>query len=88
ILMDVQMPEMNGLEATRRLREEQAGRPGPRIIALTANAMEEDRQRCLEAGMDDYLAKPIQVAALVAALERCKPVHNAPPARGEGWGVA
>ena len=76
ILMDVQMPEMDGLEATRQIcarsQASGAGTAGerPRIIAMTANAMQGDRELCLEAGMDDYLAKPIRVDELVAALER------------------
>ncbi len=75
ILMDVQMPEMDGLEATRRICArwsvgERQG-PRPRIIAMTANAMQGDRELCLEAGMDDYLSKPIRVDELVAALGRC-----------------
>jgi PAS domain S-box-containing protein len=80
ILMDVQMPELDGLEATRRIRAEFALSPalaassaGPYIIAMTANAMRGDRETCLAAGMQDYLSKPIQVEALVAALSRCQP---------------
>ncbi|WP_456426273.1 two-component regulator propeller domain-containing protein [Rhodocaloribacter sp.] len=71
VLMDVQMPVMNGLEATRRIRADRGATGGPYIIALTANAMEEDRRKCLEAGMDDYVSKPLQLQMLVAALERC-----------------
>jgi signal transduction histidine kinase/CheY-like chemotaxis protein/HPt (histidine-containing phosphotransfer) domain-containing protein len=87
VLMDVQMPEMDGLEATRRLRAR--GRDGatPRIIAMTANAMQGDREACLEAGMDDYVAKPIHRDELVAALWRAGPASRpeavpgpAPPA--------
>ncbi len=70
VLMDVQMPEMDGLEATRAIRHEWPGQRGPRIIAMTANAMKEDREECLAAGMDDYLSKPIRVEELVAALNK------------------
>jgi signal transduction histidine kinase/DNA-binding response OmpR family regulator len=69
VLMDVQMPEMDGLEATRMLVE-RLGDRRPRIVAMTANAMQGDREACLAAGMDDYLTKPIRVEALVAALEQ------------------
>ncbi len=71
ILMDVQMPEMDGLEATRQICARWPAGRRPHIIAMTANAMQGDRELCLEAGMDDYLSKPIRVDELVAALERC-----------------
>lgn len=72
ILMDCQMPEMDGFEATRRIRamERQQGGQHIPIIALTANAMAEDREACLQAGMDDYIAKPFKPDALRALLER------------------
>jgi CheY-like chemotaxis protein/HPt (histidine-containing phosphotransfer) domain-containing protein len=77
ILMDVQMPEMDGLEATRRIRQrQQAASPSPHfgqpiaIIAMTANAMQGDREKCLSAGMDDYLPKPIRPEGLQTALQR------------------
>jgi CheY-like chemotaxis protein len=77
VLMDVQMPELDGLEATRRVRqlsrEELAARAQPRIIAMTANAMREDCDVCLAAGMDDYVSKPVQVEEIVRALNRCQP---------------
>ncbi|MEC9345637.1 MAG: response regulator [Pseudomonadota bacterium] len=69
VLMDIHMPEVDGLEATRRIRALEGDKLDLPIIALTANAMAEDRQMCLDAGMDDYLAKPINEAELNAALE-------------------
>jgi len=69
VLMDVQMPEMDGLEATRRLREERPPDAQPFIIALTASVMKEDRQRCQEAGMDGFLSKPVRKDELARALE-------------------
>jgi signal transduction histidine kinase/HAMP domain-containing protein/ActR/RegA family two-component response regulator len=74
VLMDVQMPEMDGLEATREIRA-RGGEPRPRIVAMTANAMAEDRDICLAAGMDDYVSKPIRVEELVSALEKAVTTH-------------
>jgi signal transduction histidine kinase/DNA-binding response OmpR family regulator len=70
VLMDVQMPELDGLEASRRICREWPEERRPRIVAMTAGAMEEDRRACLEAGMDDYIAKPVRLANLQRALER------------------
>ncbi len=76
ILMDIQMPELNGFEATEQIRKmEGNGRRTP-IIALTANAMAGDADKCLAAGMDDYLAKPIQMAALQTMLEKWWPAQE------------
>ena len=70
ILMDIQMPEMDGLTATRQIHERWSDGARPRIVALTANAMVEDREATAEAGMDDYLAKPIRPPELAEALRR------------------
>ncbi len=74
VLMDVQMPELDGLEATRRIRARWPDRP-LRIVAMTANAMEGDRETCLAAGMDDYVSKPIRPDELAAAPDRA---HHRP----------
>ncbi len=73
VLMDIQMPEMDGLEATRRIRAFEVHEPHTPIIAMTAQAMSGDRERCLEAGMDDYLTKPIDPDKLLDALLRWMP---------------
>ncbi len=95
ILMDIQMPEMDGFEATRRLREAdvRATRPDVPVIAMTAHAMKGDRDRCLAAGMDDYVAKPIGPERLRDAIDRrasgasassTPALPDEPPAIGNG----
>ena len=76
VLMDVQMPELDGLDATRRICEHWPEERRPHIIAMTANALPEDREACFAAGMNDYVAKPIRAEELVAALKRAKPLSN------------
>lgn len=71
ILMDVQMPGMDGVEAARRIRAGEAGPSQPRIAALTAGALAAERQRCFDAGMDDFLGKPLEVSELIGVLQRC-----------------
>ncbi|HEY3568127.1 MAG TPA: ATP-binding protein [Thermoanaerobaculia bacterium] len=90
VLMDVQMPFMDGLEATRRIRAELPAERQPRIVALTANVLREQREACLAAGMDDFVQKPIVLADLRAAIFRCGGLETAeaerpsapPPAPG------
>jgi CheY-like chemotaxis protein len=70
VLMDVQMPDMDGIEATQHIREQWERAEQPYIIAMTAHAMEGDRQLCLAAGMDDYIGKPVRLEELVEKLSR------------------
>ncbi|HEY9709669.1 MAG TPA: response regulator, partial [Oculatellaceae cyanobacterium] len=78
VFMDVHMPEMDGLTATQLICEEWSPASRPRIIAMTANAMQGDRQKCINAGMDDYISKPIRVEELVKSLNQCQPCLNNP----------
>jgi PAS domain S-box-containing protein len=76
IFMDVQMPEMDGLIATKKIRERWNGKKAPRIIAMTANALSGDREKCLAVGMDDYIGKPIRIEELQNALDRVTKLHK------------
>jgi CheY-like chemotaxis protein len=75
IFMDIQMPEIDGLEATRLIRSRVPFAQQPRIIAMTAYTLEGDRERCLDAGMDGYISKPVKMEELKAALERVKKLN-------------
>jgi CheY-like chemotaxis protein len=75
--MDVQMPELDGLDATRRICERWPAESRPHIIAMTANALPEDREACFAAGMNDYVAKPIRGDELARALKCARPVTRA-----------
>ena len=69
VLMDVRMPDMDGLEATRIIRKRWQ-KNGPKVIAITAYALEGDREKCLDAGMDDYISKPVKLEELAGMLSR------------------
>jgi CheY-like chemotaxis protein/HPt (histidine-containing phosphotransfer) domain-containing protein len=83
VLMDVQMPELDGLDATHQICERWPPESRPHIVAMTANALPEDREACFAAGMNDYVAKPIRVDELAAALKRVRPVRNRNAGSGE-----
>jgi CheY-like chemotaxis protein len=92
VLMDVQMPELDGFEASREINRRWPGERRPRLVAMTANAMQGDRELCEAAGMDDYVAKPIRVEELVAALEHSRrrsdpATRSAPTAEAGGSGA-
>ncbi len=76
VLMDIQMPQLNGLAATQRICQEWSPSERPWVIALTANAMQGDREMCLSVGMNDYISKPIRVQELAHALSQCQPLVN------------
>jgi CheY-like chemotaxis protein len=76
IFMDCQMPELDGFEATRAIRTRCGDDSSPIIVAMTANAMEGDRERCLASGMNDYIAKPIVLDDLAACLDRWAPASD------------
>jgi signal transduction histidine kinase/CheY-like chemotaxis protein len=90
VLMDCQMPDVDGFSATRvrRLQEREQGLPRLPILAVTANAMPGDRERCLEAGMDDHLAKPIELGTLARMLGRWAKRHAVPPFDGDAASAA
>jgi signal transduction histidine kinase/DNA-binding response OmpR family regulator len=77
VLMDVQMPEMDGLITTQRIHQIWPPNQRPWLVAMTANAMQGDREACLRAGMDDYISKPIRTEELIQALRRCPPPRTA-----------
>ncbi|MDC0835248.1 response regulator [Geitlerinema sp. CS-897] len=74
VLMDIQMPEMDGLEATRKIFEEWPPEERPQVIAVTANVMQENEVACRSLGMTDFVTKPVSLEAIVLALRRCKPI--------------
>jgi CheY-like chemotaxis protein/HPt (histidine-containing phosphotransfer) domain-containing protein len=76
VLMDIQMPEMDGLEASQHICQTWPPDRRPRLIALTAHAIQGDQEQCFEAGMDDYISKPVHLEALMRALSQCRPISD------------
>ena len=87
VLMDVEMPEMDGLEATRVIRMTRRPLRQPQIVAMTASALLENRQACSDAGMNDYLAKPVRLQELDAALVKAARRHRWPSSRRRSLGL-
>ena len=80
VFMDVHMPEMDGLDATRTIINSHQSRERPKIIALTADAMSGDKEKCIESGMDDYISKPVRYEEVLSALKRWAPLQTRPDA--------
>ena len=76
VLMDCFMPEMDGFEATKKIKENPDEYHNPRIVALTASALKEDRDKCTTVGMDDFLSKPLNIQEITRALKECKPIKK------------
>ena len=83
VFMDVHMPEMDGLEATRRIVNSRLANERPKIIALTADAMSGDKEKCIEAGMDDYITKPVRLEEVLSTLKRWVPLQTKPDAESD-----
>ena len=83
VLMDLQMPEMDGLEASKRIASELEAGSRPRIVAITASTSEEDRQRCEELGLDAFLLKPVRIESLAEVLGECRPLEDPRPDAAE-----
>jgi PAS domain S-box-containing protein len=83
VFMDVHMPEMDGLEATRRIVNSRLASERPKIIALTADAMSGDKEKCIEAGMDDYITKPVRLEEVLSTLKRWVPLQTKPVAESD-----
>ncbi len=84
VLMDCHMPVVDGYEATRRLRAAQKSWSGIRVIAVTANATTADRQHCFDAGMDDFVAKPLRMGDVESVLARCVQSKTPSPVQANG----
>ncbi|MFZ1978228.1 MAG: response regulator [Bacteroidota bacterium] len=84
IFMDVHMPEMDGLEATRKIVNSHLASERPKIIALTADAMSGDKEKCIESGMDDYITKPVRLEEVISAVKRWAPLQSKPAVDNDG----